>query len=162
MCPTLCNPMACSLPGSACSLPGKNIRMGCHFLLQGIVLTQGLKPGLLHCRQILHHLSHQGTWYLYPFTSYILISLKHKSDAMTLLPKIFSDFSLHSGWNPNSSARLTRLQPDSATLPSSLALQFCEGEPATLSSSGFEATVPPDGRHFLLPCTMMDPLTFWF
>ena len=154
--------MACSLPGSACSLPGKNIRMGCHFLLQGIVLTQGLKPGLLHCRQILHHLSHQGTWYLYTFTSYILISLKHKSDAMTLLPKIFSDFSLHSGWNPNSSARLTRLQPDSATLPSSLALQFCEGEPATLSSSGFEATVPPDGRHFLLPCTMMDPLTFWF
>ena len=34
--------------------------MGCHFLLQGIFLTQGLKPGLLHCRQILYCLSHQG------------------------------------------------------------------------------------------------------
>ena len=40
--------------------PGKNIVMGCHFLLQGIFLTQGSKPGLLHCRQILYQLSHQG------------------------------------------------------------------------------------------------------
>ena len=29
----------------------------CHFLLQGILLTQELNPGLLHCRQILNHLS---------------------------------------------------------------------------------------------------------
>ena len=29
--------------------------MGCHFLLQKIFPTQGLKPGLLHCRQILYH-----------------------------------------------------------------------------------------------------------
>ena len=28
-------------------------------LLQGIFPTQGLNPGLLHCRQILYHLSHQ-------------------------------------------------------------------------------------------------------
>ena len=27
-------------------------------LLQGIFLTQGSNPGLLHCRQILYHLSH--------------------------------------------------------------------------------------------------------
>ena len=33
---------------------------GWPFLLQGIFQTQGLNPGLLHCRQILHHLSHQG------------------------------------------------------------------------------------------------------
>ena len=34
--------------------------MGCHALLQGIFLTQGLNPGLLHCRQILYHLSPSG------------------------------------------------------------------------------------------------------
>ena len=34
--------------------------MGCHFLLQGIFPTQGLNPGLPHCRQTLYHLSHQG------------------------------------------------------------------------------------------------------
>ena len=31
-------------------------QMGCHSLLQGIFPTQGLDPGLLHCRQILYHL----------------------------------------------------------------------------------------------------------
>ena len=38
--------------------PDKNIGMGCHSLLQGIFPTQGLNSGLLHCRQIPHHLSH--------------------------------------------------------------------------------------------------------
>ena len=36
--------------------PGKNTGVGCHFLLQGIFLTQGS-----HFRQILYHLSHQGS-----------------------------------------------------------------------------------------------------
>ena len=38
---------------------GKNTGGGCHFLLQGMFLTQGSNPCLLHCRQILYHLSHQ-------------------------------------------------------------------------------------------------------
>ena len=41
--------------------PGQNIGVGSHSLLQGIVPTQGSNPGLLHCRQILYQLSHQGT-----------------------------------------------------------------------------------------------------
>ena len=41
--------------------PGKNTDVGCHSLLQDIFLTQGLNPGLLHCRQILYHLSFQGS-----------------------------------------------------------------------------------------------------
>ena len=40
---------------------GKNTGVDCHFLLQGIFLTQGLNLGLLHCRQTLYHLSHQGS-----------------------------------------------------------------------------------------------------
>ena len=32
---------------------GKNTGVGCHFLLQEIVPTQGLNPGLPHCRQML-------------------------------------------------------------------------------------------------------------
>ena len=39
--------------------PGKNTGVGYHFL-QGIFPTQGLKAGLLHCRQILYQLSYQG------------------------------------------------------------------------------------------------------
>ena len=60
MCPTLCDHMDCSLPGSSLSpwnFPGKSTGVGCHFLLQGIFPTQGLDPGLLHCRQIIYNLS---------------------------------------------------------------------------------------------------------
>ena len=38
--------------------------MDCHFLLQGIFLTQGLNPGLPHFRQTLYHLSHQRRLYI--------------------------------------------------------------------------------------------------
>ena len=40
--------------------PGKNTGVGCHALLQGIFPTWGSNPGLLHCKWILFHLSHQG------------------------------------------------------------------------------------------------------
>ena len=49
-CPTLCNPWAvCSLPGSSVhgDSPGKNTRVGCHALLQGIFPTQGLNLHLM-------------------------------------------------------------------------------------------------------------------
>ena len=62
-CLTLCHPMDCNLPGSSVhgDSPGKNTGVGCHPLLQGIFLTQGSNPGLLHCGQILYRLSHQGS-----------------------------------------------------------------------------------------------------
>ena len=61
-CPTLCDPMDCSLPSSSV-----------HGILQARILEwvaipftrgsslQGSNLGLLHCRQILYHLSHQGS-----------------------------------------------------------------------------------------------------
>ena len=64
-CPTLCNPMDYSPPGSCSSVhgdfSGKNTGVGCHALLQGIFQTQELSPGLPHCKWILYHLSHQGS-----------------------------------------------------------------------------------------------------
>ena len=54
--------------------PGKNTGVGSLSLLQGIFPTQGLNPGLPHCRQILYQLSHKGSprileWVAYPFSS---------------------------------------------------------------------------------------------
>ena len=62
-CPTLCDPTDCRLPGSSVhgDSPGKNTGMGCHALLQGIFATQGLNPGLPHCRRVLYYLRHQGS-----------------------------------------------------------------------------------------------------
>jgi len=64
------NPPGSSVLGDS---PGKNTGVGFHALLQGIFATQGLNPGLLHCRLILYHLSHQGSprileWVAYTFS----------------------------------------------------------------------------------------------
>ena len=61
--------------------------MGCHFLLEGIFLTQGSNPGLLYCRQILYPLSHQGRQNLengliYPLPVYIASSFLSHIDSL--------------------------------------------------------------------------------
>ena len=71
-CPTLCDfePTKLLCPWDS---PGKNTGVGCLALLQGIFPVQGLNPGLSYCRQILYHLSHQGSpeileWVVHPFS----------------------------------------------------------------------------------------------
>ena len=61
-CPTLCDPTDCNLTRflRPWDFPGKNTGVGCHFLLQEIFPTQGLNPGLLHCKQTPYHLSQLG------------------------------------------------------------------------------------------------------
>ena len=53
-----CSPLGSSVHGDS---PGKNIGVGCHFILQEIFSTQGLNPGLPHCRQTLYCLNHRGS-----------------------------------------------------------------------------------------------------
>ena len=53
--------------------PGQNTGVDSSFPLQGIFPTEGLKPGLSHCRRILYQLSHQRSprmleWVAYPFS----------------------------------------------------------------------------------------------
>ena len=64
LCLILCDPMDWSLTKflRPWDFPGKNTGLGCHFLLQGIFLTQGSNPGLLHCRKILYHLSYREVY----------------------------------------------------------------------------------------------------
>ena len=61
--PRSCTLQADSLPAESQGKP-KNTGVGSLSLLQWIFLTQELNRGLLHCRQILYHLSYQGS----PFT----------------------------------------------------------------------------------------------
>ena len=54
--------------------PGQNTGVGSVSLLQWIPPIQGSNPGLLHCRRIPYHLSHQGNprileWVAFPFSS---------------------------------------------------------------------------------------------
>ena len=54
-CLTLCDPMDYSLSGSSVHgiFPGRNTRVGCHFLLQGILPTQRSNLHLLHWQALL-------------------------------------------------------------------------------------------------------------
>ena len=59
--------------------------VGCHFLLQEVFPTQGLIPGLPHCRQMLYRPSHQGSrqpgnyWINAHFPSLLLMTLLSSS-----------------------------------------------------------------------------------
>ena len=59
----LYDPMDCSPPASSVHglFQARILEWGCHFLLQGVFLTQGSNWSLLHCRRILYCLSHQGS-----------------------------------------------------------------------------------------------------
>ena len=84
---------------SATSTLGQNTGVGSCSLLQGISPTQGLNPGLPHCRWILYQLSHKGSprileWVAYPFSSgssrgllhcrWILYQLSYQGSPTTL------------------------------------------------------------------------------
>ena len=61
-------------PHSPWNSPGQNTGGDSLSLLQGIFPTQGLNPGLSHCRRILYQLSHKGSprileWVACPFSS---------------------------------------------------------------------------------------------
>ena len=78
--------------------PGQNTGVGCHALFQGLFPTQKLNPGLLLCRLILYHLSHQGS--------------------PRILEWIANPYSRGSSWSRNRTGS-PRLQTDS--LPAELA-----------------------------------------
>ena len=61
VCPTLCDPMDCGLPGSSVHgiLQTRILEWVAMPSSGGIFLTQGLNSGLLHCRQTLYNLNHR-------------------------------------------------------------------------------------------------------
>ena len=62
--PSLCNPMDCSPLDSSVhgDSPGKNTRVGCHFWLQWILLTQGSNPHLMSPALAGRFFSTSTTW----------------------------------------------------------------------------------------------------
>ena len=74
-CPTLCDPMYCSLLGSTVhgDFPCKNTGVGCRVLLQGIFPTQVSNPRLPHCRQILYRWATREAWAYLLCMKYIVV-----------------------------------------------------------------------------------------
>ena len=84
--------------------PGKNPGVGCHFLLQGIFLTQGSNPSLLHRRPNLYQLSYERSPCLIPalffhllyfiewFFSTASFTIRHGNVFLYLLTYIFTHY----------------------------------------------------------------------
>ena len=69
-CPTLCDPMDCTVHGI---LQARILEWVAFPFSRGFFPTQGLNPGLPHCRQILYQLNHNESprilgWVAYPFS----------------------------------------------------------------------------------------------
>ena len=67
LCLILCDPMNYSLPGSSVHgiFQARVLEWVAISFSQEIFPTQGSNLGLPHCRQILYHLSHQGSPFLH-------------------------------------------------------------------------------------------------
>ena len=63
----------------------KNTGVGCHALLQGIFPTQGLNPGVLHCRQILYHCNQMEPHSTWPFGAKDLSGSSSSSSSLCVL-----------------------------------------------------------------------------
>ena len=72
--------------------PGKNTGVGSHSLLQGIFPTQRSNLGLLNCKHILYHLSHQES------PIYIHIYMNRQTEE-------WKGYSTHQDWQNNKKMR---------------------------------------------------------
>ena len=84
---SLCNPMGCSPPGSSVHgiLQARILEWVATPFSKGIFLTQESNLGLLHCRQILHHLR-GGMQFPFPLVRIEFNNLKFSS---IMPPNIF-------------------------------------------------------------------------
>ena len=123
-CPTLCDHVDCSLPGSSVhgDSPGKNTGVGCHAHLQGIFPTQGSNPSLPHCRWILYCLSHRESPFLLQRDKKKCLVIKSvhcmflittQSDLTLLVSMLLTSCSLTRSWYT-----LTLYSPFLSALPS--------------------------------------------
>ena len=72
--------------------PGQTTGVGSLSLLQGTSQTEGLNPGLPHCRWNLYQLSHKGSqrileWVTYPFSSKSSVQFSHSVVSNSLWPR---------------------------------------------------------------------------
>ena len=84
--------------------PGQNTGVGRLSLLQGIFLTQGLKPGLPHCKQILYQLSHKGSPRILEWVANLFSSISSQPKKWTRVSYIaggfFTNWALREAWYP--------------------------------------------------------------
>ena len=104
LCPTLCDPLGLYISWNSL---GQNTGVGSLSLLQRIFPTQGLNPGLPHCRQILYQVSHKGSPRTLEWVAYLFSSRSSQPRNWTRVSRIAGRF--FTDW-PIREARLEEIQ----------------------------------------------------
>ena len=105
-CLTVCDPLDCSPPGSSVQGifqarilewqldKGTSDNWSCHFLFQGLFLTQGLNPCLLHWQWILYH---WATWEDRMYSAFMLNKQGDNHSLVMVLSKFWTSplFDVH-------------------------------------------------------------------
>ena len=116
--------------------PGKNTRVGCHVLLQGIFLTQGWNLGLLHCWPTLHSEP--------PVSKLIGYIIAQGREA-----------TLHHNYQFRSVAQLCPSLRDPMARPASL---FITNSQSLLKLMSIDSVMP--SNHLIFCCTLLMPSIF--
>ena len=116
--------------------PGKDTKEGGHSLIKGIFLTQGLNLGVLHCRQILYHLSCQGSPSIHLLSIYLSIIYQ-----FIYHPSVYLSISVNHLYTYNhlSSIYIPNLEKETATHSAVLAWRIpWTQEPSKSQSIGLQ------------------------
>ena len=100
--------------------PGQITGVGTLSLLQGILPTQGLNPGLPHCRRILYQLSHQGSQRIQEWVAYSVSSRSSQPrnwiGVLCIADRFFTNWAIGEA-DSTSQFRGHRLDPWSRKIP---------------------------------------------
>ena len=130
LCPTLCNRMDCSPPGSSApwDIPRQEYWSGLPFLLQGILLTQQSTPYLLHWQVHSVPLSHQGSPQKASYNGFITVKFQRTEKKNYVPQKRVSCF--------KSTSRNSCREGNGTPLQYSCLENPMDGEPGRLQSMG--------------------------
>ena len=93
-CPTLCDPMDCSLPDSSiCGIFQARVLEWVAISPLGVLSTQGSNPGFLHCRQTLYRLSQRSNFFQNGMSDILWILAKPQTSFNLLVGCKSVDFS---------------------------------------------------------------------
>ena len=142
---------------------GQNTGVGSLSLLQGIFPTQGLNPGLLHCRWILYQLSHKGSprvleWIAYPFSSGSSRP-RNRTGVSCIAGGFFTNELSRKPWTMSSVQSFSRVwlfeTPWIAACQASLSIT---NSWSLLKLMPIESVMP--SNHLILCCPLLHPLSF--
>ena len=96
--------------------------------LQGIFLTQGSNLGFLHCRQILYHLSHQGSPILSLQIIFTALSMYLRYSSICIMPKLLMHLPPFHRRMREQKAQLILSYPRTKTVPASIYLESSKSQ----------------------------------